>query len=44
LYEFADAELEGLSSGQKLLLRMGAEHRSRVKQALREFRSIATQM
>lgn len=44
LYEFADPELEGLSSGQKLLLRMGAEHRSRVKQALREFRDIATQL
>ncbi len=44
LYEFADPELEGLSSGQKLLLRMGSEHRSRVKQSFREFRDIATQM
>ena len=44
LYEFADPELESLSSGQKLLLRMGAEHRSRVKQALKEFRDIATQL
>ena len=44
LYEFADADLEDLSSGQKLLLRMGATHRSRVKQTLKEFRSIATQM
>jgi len=44
LYEFADPELEGLSSGQKLLLRMGAEHRSRVKQTLGEFRDIATRM
>ena len=44
LYEFADPELEGLSSGQKLLLRMGAEHRSGVKDSLREFRNIITQM
>ena len=44
LYEFADPELEALSSGQKLLLRMGTEHRSRVKETLREFRSIVTQM
>ena len=44
LYEFADTELEGLSSGQKLLLRMGSEHRSRIKQPLREFRNIVTQM
>ncbi len=44
LYEFADPELEELSSGQKLLIRMGSENRSRVKTALREFRSIVTQM
>lgn len=44
LYEFVDPALEGLSSGQKLLLRMGAKHRSRVKQMLGEFRDIATQM
>lgn len=44
LYEFADSELEGLSSGQKLLLRMGSAHRSRVTQTLREFRNIVTQM
>ena len=44
LYEFADPELEGLSSGQKLLLRMGTAHRSRVKQTLQVFRNIATQM
>lgn len=44
LYEFADPELESLSSGQKLLLRMGSEHRSRIKQRLREFRDIVTQM
>jgi len=44
LYEFADPELEGLSSGQKLLLRMGTAHRSRVKQTLQVFRNTATQM
>lgn len=44
LYEFADPELEELSSGQKLMLRMGSENRSRVKAALREFRDIVTQM
>jgi len=44
LYEFADPGLEGLSSGQKLLLRMGAEHRSRVKRMLGEFRDITTRM
>jgi len=40
LYEFADAELESLSSGQKLLLRMGAEHASRIKQVLRDLRAL----
>ena len=44
LYEFADPELEALSSGQKLLLRMGSEHRSHVKERLREFRNIVTGM
>jgi hypothetical protein len=44
LYEFADADLQSRSSGQKLLLRMGSAHRSRIKQALREFRDIATRM
>lgn len=44
LYEFSDPDLESLSSGQKMLLRMGSEHRSVVKQKLREFRSITTQM
>jgi hypothetical protein len=44
LYEFADPELEALSSGQKLLLRMGSEHRPRVTQTLRDLRSILTRM
>ncbi|HLU05366.1 MAG TPA: DUF3014 domain-containing protein [Woeseiaceae bacterium] len=39
LYEFADPELEELSPGQKLLLRMGDEHRATVKERLREFRA-----
>lgn len=39
LYQFADPELEALSSGQKLLLRMGNEHASTVKQSLQDLRS-----
>jgi hypothetical protein len=39
LYEYADPELEQLSPGQKLLLRMGSEHAATVKKKLREFRS-----
>ncbi len=39
LFEFADAELEALSSGQKLLLRMGHAHTATIKQALRELRA-----
>ena len=38
LFEFADPQLEALSSGQKLLLRMGNEHASRVKQVLEALR------
>jgi hypothetical protein len=40
LYEFADAELEALSSGQKLLLRMGNEHTQKIKQVLIELRAL----
>ena len=39
LYEYADPELEKLSPGQKLLLRMGNEHSATVKEKLRGFRS-----
>ena len=39
LYEFADPQLEALSAGQKLLLRMGSGHRALVKQRLRELRA-----
>jgi hypothetical protein len=38
LYQYADPELEQLSPGQKLLLRMGNEHSATVKEKLREFR------
>ena len=38
LYEYADPELEKLSPGQKLLLRMGNEHAAKIKEKLREFR------
>ena len=38
LYEYADAELESLSSGQKLLLRMGNEHADALRQLLIDFR------
>lgn len=39
LFEFADPELEALSSGQKLLLRMGNAHAVTMKQTLRELRA-----
>jgi hypothetical protein len=39
LYEFADPELEALSGGQKLLIRMGPDHISRVKAVLSEIRT-----
>lgn len=38
LYEFADAEIEAYSSGQKLLIRMGDENAETVKRVLRELR------
>jgi hypothetical protein len=37
-YEFADAELENRSAGQKLLIRMGSENAAVVKAKLRELR------
>lgn len=42
LYEFADPELEKLSSGQKALLRLGPENAAVVKAKLREFRELIT--
>jgi hypothetical protein len=38
LYQFADPELEGLSAGQKIMVRMGPENEARVKTKLREIR------
>ena len=44
LYEFADPQLEALSGGQKLLLRMGEDNAARAKAVLVELRSrIATE-
>lgn len=43
LYEYADPELEELSSGQKALIRIGSENAAVVKQKLREFREIITE-
>ncbi len=43
LYQFADPELEALSSGQKILVRMGPEHASKVKQVLENFRALIVQ-
>jgi DUF3014 family protein len=37
-YQFADPELESLSAGQKIMLRMGAENAATVKAKLREIR------
>lgn len=38
LYEFADADLQGRSAGQKMMLRMGSDNAARVKAKLREIR------
>jgi Protein of unknown function (DUF3014) len=38
LYEFADPKLEGLSAGQKILLRIGRENALKMKAKLREIR------
>jgi hypothetical protein len=39
LYEFADPELERLSSGQKMMIRVGPENEARLKAKLREIRA-----
>lgn len=39
LYQFADPDLEALSAGQKLLLRMGNDHAVTVKHVLTELRA-----
>ena len=38
VYEFADPKLEGLSAGQKILLRMGSENAVKMKAKLRQIR------
>ena len=43
LYEYADPDLEALSSGQKLLLRMGDDHAVRIKRVLSDFRALVIQ-
>jgi hypothetical protein len=40
LYTFSDPALEALSSGQKMLLRIGDDHAARVKHTLRRFRTL----
>ena len=40
LYEFADPQLQELSAGQKMLLRMGPDNEARVKAKLREIRKL----
>jgi hypothetical protein len=42
LYAYADPELEALSAGQKMMLRMGGENSVRVKAKLREIRRALT--
>ena len=39
LYEYADPDLEGLSAGRKLMMRMGTRNESRVKARLRAIRA-----
>ena len=39
LYQFADSRLESASAGQKILLRIGPENASRLKQKLAELRA-----
>ncbi|MBE0624511.1 MAG: DUF3014 domain-containing protein [Burkholderiales bacterium] len=43
LYRFSDPALEGLSSGQKILLRVGTENRRRLKSKLAEIRKLIAQ-
>ena len=41
-YEFADPALQALSSGQKMMLRVGSTHRATLKTKLRELRAQVT--
>jgi len=40
MYEFADPELEALSAGQKILIRIGSENAARLKAKLRDIRRL----
>ena len=40
VFQFADPQLENLSSGQKILIRMGADNEMRIKAKLRELRKL----
>ena len=42
LYEFVDPELEGVSAGQKILIRVGIENELRLKAKLRSIRAMLT--
>jgi hypothetical protein len=42
-YEFADTDLQSLSSGQRILLRVGPAHRATLKAKLRDFRAVLAQ-
>jgi hypothetical protein len=39
LYEFADPDMELLSSGQKIMIRVGPENESRLKVKLKQLRA-----
>ena len=41
-YDFADPDLQSLSSGQQLLLRMGRENERRIKTKMREIKGLLT--
>ena len=42
MYQFADRELEALSAGQKIVVRMGTKNAARIKAKLKEYRSELT--
>jgi hypothetical protein len=42
LYQFSDPQMEALSAGEKLLIRMGPENARKVKETLREVRRMLT--
>jgi hypothetical protein len=39
-YEYVDPELESLSAGQKMLVRVGLDHERALKKKLRELRAL----